>query len=233
MPSTIDFSGWVERLRAFPATLSGRDGLAFESWAVDPPLAPQKKLELSAALGHAIPARFLEFLTATAGTECRYTFEYDPDNDAETNAYLGLFPDVTTIYGGPCIGPADDIVGWAIKCHEWGAQLAPQIGQDAAGHWQTALPFIDVGNGDYVSLWLGTRGEVGDDPPVIYLSHEDRSRWLAPSFSGFLFRWERLAYLGPEIWLLERFLTDGGISATSSSVTDFRCFLGLRVSPRF
>lgn len=227
MVSATGISGWVERLRAFPATLGARDGLAFHSWAVDPPVESQTALELRAALGQAIPARFLEFLAATARTDCRYTFEYDPDNDAETNAYLGLFPDMTAIYGGPCIGPANELAGSVIECREWGAKLETPVGQDDARYWQTALPFIEIGNGDYVSLWLGTREGVRDDPSVIYLSHEDRSRWLAPSFSGFLARWERLAYLGPEIWLLERFLTDGGLTATASRVTEFRRLLGL------
>jgi hypothetical protein len=51
---------------------------------------------------------------------------------------------------------------------------------------------------------------------VLYLSHDGDTAHLADSFTAFLMAWERLCYLGPEIWLLDRFLGDDGILAPGS-----------------
>ncbi len=77
-----------------------------------------------------------------------------------------------------------------------------------------------IGNGDY----LGTRLAGEPAPPVIYLPHDDESREIAPSFTAFLTAWERLGYLGPEIWMLEPFLNPapGHLDADSEPVQALR-----------
>ena len=40
------------------------------------------------------------------------------------------------------------------------------------------------------------------DPPVLYLNHDEDSSIIAPDLARFLLAWERLAYVGPDHWLL-------------------------------
>ena len=54
-------------------------------------------------------------------------------------------------------------------------------------------------------------------PPVLYLCHDaddggdGRAAFeISPTFDQFLGDWETLSYVGPEIWLLARFLADDG-----------------------
>ncbi len=72
--------------------------------------------------------------------------------------------------------------------------------------------------------YLGVRATGKADPPVIYLAHDDESREIASSFTAFLTAWERLGYLGPEIWMLEPFLhpATGHLDADSESAQTFR-----------
>ena len=71
--------------------------------------------------------------------------------------------------------------------------------------WKRTLPFIHVANGDTVGLHIT---DIPDSMPVVYLSHEEPAQVtvLSESLEQFLADWERLAYLGPEIWLLDHFL---------------------------
>ena len=62
--------------------------------------------------------------------------------------------------------------------------------------------------GYYLALDLSQELE---DPPVIYLSHEELSTKLADSFTSFLENWSRLCYLGPELWMLRPFLSENGL----------------------
>jgi hypothetical protein len=44
----------------------------------------------------------------------------------------------------------------------------------------------------------------------VYLNHDDDSSVIAPGLTAFLNAWERLAYLGPEHWLLLEFVDGRG-----------------------
>jgi hypothetical protein len=71
-----------------------------------------------------------------------------------------------------------------------------------------------VGNGDYLAVRASsTAGRF----PILYLCHDaedggDRRTAfeISSDFEQFLIDWETLCYLGPEIWLLRRFLADDG-----------------------
>jgi hypothetical protein len=67
--------------------------------------------------------------------------------------------------------------------------------------WLHSFPFARLENGDYLAIDLRDEG----CRPVMYLSHDDESRLLSPSFYEYLRTWERLCYVGPEIWMLEPF----------------------------
>jgi len=85
-----------------------------------------------------------------------------------------------------------------------------ELSAEAVQIWRETVPFLDVGNGDYLALHVG-----GDkrDCPVVYLCHDDPQRpvtEISPSFEKFMSDWEDLCYVGPEIWLLQAFLQENG-----------------------
>jgi hypothetical protein len=81
-----------------------------------------------------------------------------------------------------------------------------------------------MNSGDYLALDVT---EAKDNPPVIYLSHDDESFVIAESFTEFLKHWERLCYIGPESWMLESFLGENGyINSDSAKAKELRKLLG-------
>lgn len=72
------------------------------------------------------------------------------------------------------------------------------------------IPFLYVGNGDAVA-WVA---DDSGDAPVEYLSHDDREHpasRISHSLRHFLHVWERVGYLGPEVWLLAAFTNEDGL----------------------
>jgi hypothetical protein len=78
---------------------------------------------------------------------------------------------------------------------------------------------IAIGTDDYIAL-AGNTSMDPDDPPVLYLSHDNEDVQLANSFTAFLTTWERLCYLGPEPRLLNRFSDDDGLLVADSGEAD-------------
>tara|TARA_R110002072_G_scaffold42064_7_gene117685 strand:- start:3090 stop:3749 length:660 start_codon:yes stop_codon:yes gene_type:complete len=73
--------------------------------------------------------------------------------------------------------------------------------------WEHAFPFIGVPNGDSIALDVLADP---DNPPVIYLNHEepDKQVRLAESFEEFIESWFALGCVGNEGWHLRHFVTD-------------------------
>lgn len=228
MTAQFDFLAWVHRARQLMAVLDGRPGFELGAWMDAPPLASREADALSRGIGRQLPDTLRAFLERGASAlACRYTFEYDPDDGAATTAFVELFPYQTSIYGGPVFGPADALPDFARSCAAWAEQL-DETGDPAEGRrWRHALPVIAVENGDYVALDGAGPARDPTDPPVIYLSHEGESALLAASFTEFLAAWERLCYVGPEIWLLDGFRgPDGFIAADGAASAKLQRLLG-------
>ena len=232
MTPDFDFAGWVRRATQFTDAERHRPGFAVEASAAAPPLSRSEGDALSRHLGQPLPASLRAFLErGTASITCRYTFEYDPEDETEAETFLALFPYETSIYGGASIGPASELPDYARSCSEW-AQNFNDAGDAASARvWGNTLPIISVANGDYLALDHGGDAAASADPPVVYLSHDEESVRLAASFTGFLTVWEQLCYLGPEIWLLDAFRgSDGLLEAEASAAQKLRSLLA---SPHF
>ena len=66
-----------------------------------------------------------------------------------------------------------------------------------------------------------------DDPPVLYLAHDDESVSLSPSLTRFFATWEGLRDIGPEIWLLEAFRdADGQLNGEGERAEELQALLG-------
>ena len=110
--------------------------------------------------------------------------------------------------------------GWVAECFS-----NPADAYDAV--WHHKFAFHTVPNGDCLAI--------GDDDPtgaVYYLSHDDgegHGVQLAPSLVSFLDRWSRLAFAGPEDWLLLPFTSAAaaGLEDRGAHASEWRAALGL------
>ncbi|MBW3635738.1 MAG: SMI1/KNR4 family protein [Armatimonadetes bacterium] len=85
------------------------------------------------------------------------------------------------------------------SCKSWAEAFEEDPDPAQKAFWLNALPFHSILNGDYLGLDIST---THDDPPVVYLAHDDKSQVIAPSFTSFLQSWAGLCYIGPERWKL-------------------------------
>ncbi len=107
--------------------------------------------------------------------------------------------------------------------------------------WKNAFVFHGVPNGDAIALDVYQNP---DEPPVVYLNHEEPEVQLrlADSFSEYIDACFALGCVGPESWNVRHFVTDKGkplnseIDGTATSKLDitcqnsiiFRSFFGLK-----
>jgi len=107
--------------------------------------------------------------------------------------------------------------------------------------WQQAFRFLGVPNGDAIAL---DTFQNPDEPPVIYLNHEEPEKQvrLADSFQEFIDAWFALGCVGPEGWNICHFVTDKGnplpefengsatskLDITCPNAIAFRSFFGLK-----
>jgi hypothetical protein len=63
---------------------------------------------------------------------------------------------------------------------------------------------------------------------VLYLLNYKDNIHLAESFTDFLAAWERMCYIGPQLWIIDRFFGDGDVLVGKSPEVDqLRSLLGV------
>jgi hypothetical protein len=107
------------------------------------------------------------------------------------------------IYGGTNLCELSSFPEWSKDCQTCALETWIAEEPDQKQLWLGSLPIAALKNGDY----LATGAEPEADPPVIYLSHDEVSGVIAPSFTRFLRTWEDLCYIGPEIWRLSEYIS--------------------------
>ncbi len=219
----LDMEGWIHRAAAFTETLPRRirtGTVEVDGPSVEPPLSDAECRHLEASLTRGLPTVMNDLLTrGSRSCDCRYVYAPAADTLPKMEE---VFPYNEWIYGGARFCSAEQIPYHVFNCGDW-AEAFAEFPEDQR-MWATAFPLAHIGNGDYLGL---DTAEGDDDPPVIYLAHDDQSRILSPSLSVFLSAWERLCYIGPEIWLLEEFLGDDGmLTAVGAKADALRALLG-------
>ncbi len=202
-----DYAQWILRASSFVATLQQRAAgiVRFENAVVQETPAPQLTDEIEYKIRRPLPRPLREFFNVCGGTEIWYTWTPPPNR---LRLFDDVFPRERALHGGPsrfCLAnwvprAIDDCRALALA-----ATPAPD-GSATRAQWlfTRSLPFTFIRNGDYLAFDLSTPS---DDPPILYLSHDsDDSTVIAPGFDAFLVTWERLCYVGPELWLLDPFL---------------------------
>lgn len=197
---TQEIARWLEMASAFCLhRLTSLRGDVEAMFTKTPSASEDSIASVESTLGQPLPKALREFfLNGTADLEMSYTWEPD---DARREAVEELI-DGTTVSGGGTIRLSElhkhkeDGRAWAEET--W---LAEEPDQQEL--WLKSLPFLHLDNGDFLALDLR---QPADDPPVLYLSHDDESQTIASSFTSFLQAWEQVCYLGPESWVLEPFI---------------------------
>jgi hypothetical protein len=202
----FNYRAWVDRARLFCANLS----IVFEDDALKgdflPTLSTQEIEQLSSDLGLRIPQCLENFWRHGCGG---MDFHYSLELDEGDHTILGdLFRLRRDVWGGGQFCMASQTRKWRDSCLEWAKASWVSSLQLEAVRWGNALPVASMPNGDYVALDLSAQSE---DPPVIYLCHDDTSLKLAGCFSDFLAHWAEIYYLGPELWLMEPFIGEFGL----------------------
>jgi len=98
--------------------------------------------------------------------------------------------------------------------------------------WHHKLPFMEVGNGDYLALDLDEDAH----GRVVYLSHDDgegHGRTMAASFEELLIRWIPLACPGAEDWQWLPFYAGSsvGIDPSSAIAREWTALLHPNIGP--
>lgn len=212
----FDYKGWVERAKKFvDETVPGMPHDDYSIRAeIAPPLTVQQLEELQAKVEQPLPLELQRlWVTASRHCDCSYSFEIDEDKN---------------YYGGAAFSDALTLSQEISNCRDWADGFEEYPEQEA--YWLQSFPFLAIANGDYLGLYTPTPQ---DNPPVVYLSHDNESFVLAESFTTFLETWERLCYLGPEVWVLEEYRdTNGYLNADSQQAQELRDLFAGRLPPK-
>lgn len=202
-------AGWFRRVEHFVRHLHRLPGQWGISVSVEPPvkLASEDDVHRAAAL----PPPLVKLYTE-GSARCRCRYHWEPAS--EDLPRIGeLIPHQYSFYGGAEFIPWDELP--LTPGVDWGwfdEENHTEEERRADAVWKQTLPFIHVRNGDVVGLQMS---DTPDSMPVVYLSHEEPTEVtvLSGSLEQFLADSERLAYIGPEIWLLSHFLDEahGGL----------------------
>lgn len=199
MPKPFSHEHWVEGARAFvrtrTKTIPGFSGRVRTAKAL--PVATLAQMRKSLPLD--LPNSVAEFLlSASSGLHFRYEWDVsgEPDERIENVGVNG-----NKMLGGTTICSASAMPKWLKDCRAWAEETWIADDSDEQALWLKCLPIASLQNGDFIAVKTER-----NDPPVVYLSHDNASRVISPSFMTFLKTWERLCYLGPEIWMLENFI---------------------------
>jgi hypothetical protein len=223
----FDYKPWIKRAASFThnlATLTANFDDVKSEVSVQPVLKESELIEIASEIDRQIPQELAIFwLTGSRHCDCTYICEdAKPEIVPQIETIFGSFQEV---YGGASFINASDLSQHLLNCRDWAEETwVAEYPQDK-NFWLNSVPFAEMNNGDYLAL---DTTEAKGNPPVIYLSHDDKSSIIAGSFTAFLKCWERLCYIGPESWMLENFLDENGyINSDSIKADDLRRLLGL------
>ena len=194
---------WVSRAVAFVNSLQGFGCGSEVSAFAKAPISASELAILQNTLPTRIPPPFAEFLTkASSALSCYYSIATYREPTEVAKNHFAAHSDLMQerINGGPTFFNIDNLTDGIQLCVD-GADGLSDIWPDCSAKWLSAFPLIDIGNGDMIAFDVPSHP---DNPPIVYLSHDENVvRTIAPDFTSFLFEWEKINYIGLEIWNLE------------------------------
>ncbi|MEQ2010162.1 MAG: SMI1/KNR4 family protein [Limisphaerales bacterium] len=221
MPTNNDFrfDEWVRTAKQHIESLPQRVAGEVESQVtVEPPLSASAHDSLVNQIARPIPASLRAFLErGSAGFEFRYKWTPKGENAED---FKSAFGGEDSTWGGGALCQASSFAEWLADCKSWAEDTWVAEYPEDLAFWTQSFPILRMDTADFIAL---DQRSPSDDPAVVYLSHDDESKLIAPSFTAFLRVWERLHYVGPDSWMIEPFLDDEGLlSAGTEAATTLR-----------
>lgn len=171
--------------------------------------------QVEGALGGTLPASLRRlFLDHSAHIEVRW---FLPEG-----ARIDGLPD---IFCGTCRIAVVDLPELVRGYGTWVEKVFPDPNDPYDVVWHGKLPFLEVGNGDYLAIDLRT-----GDEAVVYVSHDDgegHGQRLANGVLAFLDRWTELGCVGAEDWQWMPFLTADGLDPKGVEAQRLRDWMGV------
>lgn len=211
----FDYKNWVHRAILFIEELQKLKPFFDEIDIVSSfqsPLTEAEIVEIKSKSEKYIPLELINFwTTGSANLSCHYYLS-KPKTErlSQINEMFGL---QNCIYGGASFMIANKLPEKLLDLKEWAEETWIVEYPNEQKFWLNSVPFFEMRNGDYLALDIA---EEKDNPPVIYLSHDDESSVISESFTDFLTNWESLCYIGPEGWLLDIFQNEKGFICPDS-----------------
>lgn len=196
----FDPGAWTERLAGFARALERRPDVQIVAGLQLGEKADAKAAsDCEHALGVALPRELGRFFH-DAGRTVRFRYRWQLAEGEARLATCGL-SDLDCLWGGPALELGQLPALWAEMRgtleHSWVAGM-----EEEREFRLGSLPLMRLDNGDCLAMALGDGPDNGE---VRYLPHDGAGEVLADSLGEFLEAWERLGYVGPEIWVLEPF----------------------------
>ncbi|MNJ41849.1 hypothetical protein D3C77_367910 [compost metagenome] len=133
---------------------------------------------------------------------------------------------MSSIFAGGFSWSLKDLPSVELDRKGWELEVFSNVNDEYDCVWHNKLGFMEVGNGDYIAFDL----LVPNDPPVVYLSHDDGQGHgfiLGHNFIDFMNRWTRIGCVGREGWQMFPFLEgpNTGIMPDSENAIKWRDYL--------
>ncbi len=147
-----------------------------------------------------LPIRLTELYHSVASrVHGRYECLLTPKTQDEFgSSFVGV-----RLVGGPLLLSPTELVSTKIDMLKWALQSWVANDTDEQTCWIESVPFAAMDNGDYLAF--------DEFEQVIYLDCNGESFVLDADFSEFWEKWERLFFVGPELWVFEPFWSEYGL----------------------
>ncbi|MEX0725848.1 MAG: SMI1/KNR4 family protein [Planctomycetaceae bacterium] len=207
---TGKYADYLQRSERFARSVSRLPGQWGIDISVSPPVTEAEADELEKSIPFGLPAPLREFYTQSASA-CRLHWNWTPPLST-IQELKSVFEFETSLFGGFEFVPWPELYEHH-QIHRWWDSVKENPSQEDIKMyqpWRNVIPFIRVLNGDVIAL------RVDDDLQIVSVDYFDHENYdnpvivISPSFEQFMADWEKLFYLGPEIWLLRPFLSHQG-----------------------
>lgn len=223
----FDHRSWINRAVSFTGSLQllsdSFDELKYDA-SVKRPLTENELNIIDSGIDQSVPNE-LALFWLNGSRHCSCSYYCGIAKPAMLLRTKSVFGHQGALYGGASFYDAAELPDYLYALREWAEETWIAEYPEQKNLWLNSIPFAGMRNGDYLAL---DTADGRDDPPVIYLSHDDDSKIIAGSFTGFLNVWEALCYIGPEIWMLGVFQDENGlVDSKSNRAAELRSIFGL------
>jgi len=218
----VDATEVVGRLSGILGLLEAQ-GFDTRPLVIESPASPGQVDAVEGQLGCKVPTSLRHCLTTVAG-QVEFAWFAPPEH---------TFPDpFHEIFSGNLCWSLNGLPDLMTAVRGWVEDVFPDPADPYDRVWHHKLPFMEVGNGDYLALDLDEDAH----GRVVYLSHDDgegHGRTMAASFEELLIRWIPLACPGAEDWQWLPFCagSDGGIDPSSAIAREWTALVHPNIGP--